>query len=772
MPPVSWSPKTRGLRRTGWLAALLALACGGVAETAPERVSLATGPKDGMYYRLAQSIQEQLRREGIEIEIQPNPDCVENPSQVAEGGTRFAFAQQDVVSEYVRENPRSNLRVVDGVFFDYLHIFVREPLRVDSAMDFRSLRIWAGERGSGTRLAASRFLNSLGLNLDDRLLTFEELEERERSDPWIMERAVDRLPDWFEEGRLDVAMLVETPGTRSLCDLVNRGKCSLLPLDRGTLRRLTSRRQLLIQPIPAGTYASQKDPIETIAVPVLLLAREGENPETAGKVLAEAIRGWKHLARASQDGCRLSLDAQSAGLFIDPRIKRLPGVDRPRQLVPPESLWWGAGAVSLLVFLGLAVRHRALVAARGKRLWRRLRKARREAWLHHRILCWSGAVILTGILSITFAVWHVERKVNDHFSTPWESFWSITVHLFSGLEDRVPYTAWGKLFVGMGMAIGALSSVFASALLTSFFIRKEVRMPHNLKDHYLLLNWNERAAEVVKELHHEIVRERQGVSVVVVLTDDPEDMKRVKEAGSGRDEAFEDFYISIGDPTDERALLNANAQDAHCVLVLADEKHGDERTICSIFKLRKIARANGRTDLHVVAELANAANDSILEEMAQDFPGTLERVSGLKIRTCLLSQAALNRGIVSFYTDLLRVSGDTNEVYKLPVPASAAGMKFREYAALVLQRDGDEPLIPVGIERTLAGRSRVITNPKDGEAVLQPGDHLLLIAYGQPAKDALPEPQAPAARSPFPPAGLDGKAQIQEESPASVEIEN
>ena len=90
--------------------------------------------------------------------------------------------------------------------------------------------------------------------------------------------------------------------------------------------------------------------------------------------------------------------------------------------------------------------------------------------------------------------------------------------------------------------------------------------------------------------------------------------------------------------------------------------------------LRRIARQTGKR-LHVVAELINAANTAVLDEIAQDFPGTLERISGLKIRTCLMAQAALSKGVVDFYSDLLRVSADTNEVYIRPVPDSAVGLR-------------------------------------------------------------------------------------------------
>jgi hypothetical protein len=144
--------------------------------------------------------------------------------------------------------------------------------------------------------------------------------------------------------------------------------------------------------------------------------------------------------------------------------------------------------------------------------------------------------------------------------------------------------------------------------------------------------------------------------------------------------------------------------------------------------------------------LIHGTNDSVLEELSKGFPGLLEHISGLKIRTCLLAQAALNKGIVGFYTDLLRVSENTNEVYTHPVPPSAAGMSFRDYAALVLQSEVPEPVIPVGLRRTVDGRVRVYTNPWPGQegSLLQEDDELLLIAYQPPGREVLPIPELAA----------------------------
>jgi Trk K+ transport system NAD-binding subunit len=269
-------------------------------------------------------------------------------------------------------------------------------------------------------------------------------------------------------------------------------------------------------------------------------------------------------------------------------------------------------------------------------------------------------------------------------------------------------------------------------------------MPQNLRNHVLLVNWNPRALQIVRELHHDVLSHQDGMVVVVVLTDDDGlTVKKLKESGVGVERTFEDFYVTVGDPTTDRALLNANAQDARSIVILADDARGetaDQRSICTVVMLQRIARNKNLGKLHVVVEVADAANVAVLEEMAEGFPGLLEWVSGIRVRTCLLAQAALSPGVTGFYNDLLRVSDDTSEVYTLPVPPSAAGVGFREYALRVLGNDGPKPLIPVGVQRGPEGRQKIYTNPRPGEpaSTLQEGDRLVLLGYEPPKEGDLP----------------------------------
>jgi TRAP transporter TAXI family solute receptor len=725
-PPLCQRQNSSGGRYRAAGLALVLLSCA-AAVCAQAPVTLATGSPDGMYSQLARAVAEQHPALGLRL-VATNGSG-ENLEKLSAGQVRFAFAQQDVVSEHFRNRPTTNVRVVGQIFFEYLHIFVRDPVSIDTMSDLGRLRIWVGEPGSGTRLTSSRFLDSLGMPLSS-------LEGREVRAAWGPAFPQD-LSEEFRGDRLDVAMIVTTPGVQKVCKLMESGRAKLLSLDPRTLRELTTeeqtvfRRQTAIGRIPAHTYPNQPAPVATIAVPVLLLARANEDRKVAVSLLQTAQDAWKDFATAKPEGggvCQIPDSFPEAASLKDSGLEPLQGIEFPDPFWPRTR----RRVLLALVLCGLAAvglwgfRRGWHVQARG--LWRQ-----------------DKLLLGLGIVLVTLTTYLLERGINEHFSTIRESFWSITVYLFSGLEDRTPYTDEGRVVATLGLLLGPAFFAVMSGWLARFFIHREKRMPHNLVHHFLLLNWNPRAADVVREIHHPIIREREGTFVVVVLTDDESlEIRRFKEAGSGRDEAFEDFYVSIGDPTDERALRNANAQDTRSILILTDDQHGDERTLRSILMLRKIAREVGRTDLHVVAELANPANGAVLDELAKDFPGLLERISGLQVRTSLLSQAALRAGIVSFFSDLLQISAESNEIYTLDLPPSAVGMPFREYAAMVLETDSREPLVPVGVQRMINGKSQMLTNPRHGEPgwVLEEGDRLLVLAYLPPLPNVLPMPRA------------------------------
>jgi hypothetical protein len=669
----------------------------------------------------AASLTEMLRLQRLDDLDRPSPE--DSP---------FALAYEDQVRLHAARHLETRVRVVGPVFTEYLHILVRTPIQVQRPEDLSHLRIWVAQPDGGRESLTELFLDHVGLPLP--------LLSRRITLPGPEARILSGLSNQFRADHLDVALVAAVPGYQPLCEGMKEGTHALVPLDYETLRSLAIapdrstgiQRPIRVDYIPPDTYFGQRDPVPTVSRSLLLVTRDGVDGDAADARLRDARTAWAQFPQSAHGmSCGPDLAELPAGLKKASDLEWLPGQ-------PPNAGWakagrWALGTLVMLVLLGL------LVLA-----WRRgVLTELRSYWAQDKLPFVILLTLALSIAAITVGTYLFERDINENFLSIRESFWSITIYLFSGLEDRTPYTQAGRFTATLGLLLGPAFFAVMSGYLARFFIRREKKMPQNLRDHYLLLNWNERAVNVVREIHHPVLLAHGGPSVIVLLTDREDlSLQQLKEAGSGRDEAFEDFYLSIGDPTSERGLLNANAQDARTVVIFADEKEGDERTFRSVFVLRRIARERGLRNMHVVAELLDPANTSILDEMALDFPGLLERVSNTEIRTYLLAQAAMSPGLVGFYTDLLRTTGDTNELYTLAVPDGAAGTAFSDYAAFVLKADLPESLIPVGIRRMVDGRVRMLTNPRprDPDSVLRSGDYLLVFAYEPPTPDILPVP--------------------------------
>ena len=719
------------------LLPLIALTLSGFLSTelAAQQATIAGGPQGGFYDQLARGIADRLNRKVV---VRTTHGSIENLEFLEEGllgagEIRFALAQQDTVAEHFRKNPGTSIRDLDRVFFDYLHIFVRRPLYLETAREFRLALISLGEPESGTRYTATRFLQSVGVPLSS-----------------IKE------PDGSRE---DVAMLVTTAGSGAVCDIMETNRYRLFSLDYKTLRLLTEeedevspnekngprgdfRSQITVGSIPAGTYPGQKDPVSTIAVPVLLLVRADKKKPIVAEVRKAAEEEWEELSqRETSGGCRIPKSSPQMRPLKDsglspydsfrqadvglPELRRISG---PLMAFGPPSLFL------MLVFWG----------------WRKGWHWWLQKWLLGRpliLILLTLFLLFLGVSWVTVTTYLVEHDINEHFSSIPESFWSITVYLFSGLEDRNPQRTLGRVVATVGLVLGPLAFALLTGWLARLLIRMERTMPENLKGHYLLLNWNERAVEIIRQLHHPVITKRQGKAVIVVLTDNENlNVRRLKELSNGEDKLFEDFYLRIGDPATGRALEKANVAQAKTIVVLANEAlgdHADASTIRSLVMLRKIARKRN-AEMHVVAELVDTANDPVVQEIAGDFPGLLERVSGSRIRTFLLAQATLNEGVTEFYRDLLSISGETNEIYTLRIPDSAveAELDFRQYAIRVLKAQSETPIIPVGIQRRLNGRSKFYCNPHPSEPAyrLAKGDRLVVLAYQPPSPDVLPSP--------------------------------
>ena len=109
--------------------------------------------------------------------------------------------------------------------------------------------------------------------------------------------------------------------------------------------------------------------------------------------------------------------------------------------------------------------------------WKVRRLIRRNIYI--RLALIIGSCFVLG----TVGMYLVERNTNTCFASLGQAFWSSTVYILSGFEDRAPITMGGKIisifiFIASIGVLGAVAGKFAS----TFLIREVVKMPKDIKE--------------------------------------------------------------------------------------------------------------------------------------------------------------------------------------------------------------------------------------------------------------------------------------------------
>ena len=351
-------------------------------------------------------------------------------------------------------------------------------------------------------------------------------------------------------------------------------------------------------------------------------------------------------------------------------------------------------------------------------------------WMH---LAWRHAFVR--ILVVLLVLWvaaavilrATEGRANPDFRTMPQVIWNISVYFFSGLDSAQPVTPIGRIVVALVLVLSVGVVATFTGTIASFLVESRLgsrrRMPkYNLMNHIVICNWNDKAVPIIRELHASILKDKRPV-VVVSEHADAGDLPEKED-----DSAFEDVFLVKGDPASEIILKRAAVQDAYSVLILADPKEGhlaDAKSILISMAVRSLCNGDNPTPVHICVEGVDPQNIDHLKR-----GGAEEIVAASDFSMMLLAQSALFHGLSTVYRHLLEISGDTNEIYLVPVPEAFVGKGFADLGTAMLQkRDPANPSILIGA-RTKDG---ILVNPRGHEmSTFEADDQVIVIAFERP----------------------------------------
>jgi voltage-gated potassium channel len=300
---------------------------------------------------------------------------------------------------------------------------------------------------------------------------------------------------------------------------------------------------------------------------------------------------------------------------------------------------------------------------------------------------------------------------DEHFGLE-DSFWFSVYSLFAGepIPDP-PRTLGGKVItvfvMFMGLTIFAMFTGTVSAFMVERLQSEGGKVDWDaFQDHVILCGWNNQAEIIIRELRASPGRERTPIVVITSETRDqlllPPDL-----------DANVSFYFD--DFTRITVLEKVGIHRAAICIILADTRGGrsdqdaDARTILAALTVEKL-----NPDVYTCAELMNRSYGSHLQ---------MGRVNDYVISgehgAFLLAQAAMNRGLMDVFSELLTYQRG-NEFYRIRLPDTFAGQSFLELL-VDLKKQHNALLVSV---HTADGQ--MFVNPN--EYVFRAGDEIVVIA--------------------------------------------
>jgi len=714
----------------------LALLCHTLTSSAlAEKVTirLATGSKTGVYYPLGHGLKKVIEEafpNDVFIDVVETGGTLENLRLLDKEQVDLALVQNDSAYYFSHGRamfnlPSSKALAIASLYTELIQIVASKKSEVLHLNDLQGRRIRTGSPPENIANSATLIFSLAGweaTDLTDVRCSFSEARDR------LFANSLDAA---FVTAGVPTPLLTKRIEGVSLQDYVN-----LIPISEGLANRLIRAFPYFVYTeIPANTYSTQDKAIKTVGVRAILVARRNfeETQLQDAKVPPKFIRTVTELIFERSDVIsgehgvngvdlskyKFSLDEGLDGI-LDHRLRPIIPIHPQARSYYMEKgmmkktladylpmLLWGGVCI---VVLGYVIKYRFVI--------RRIT----ERHIHVRLVIIFVCLYVIGTLAMFFC----ERYNNRFFESLGESFWSITIYMLSGFEERYPVTWPGRIisvliFILSVFFFGAVAGRFAAAFLK----REEIKMPRDINDHIVICNWNERGKRVIRELRHP---EGKPDADIVIIDDkllDEKDLLRTPE--------FRKVHCINENPIRHGTLKRARVSSADTIIVLADNQSPDPDAKSAMIILALLSECE-RKRPHIISEVVNLDNSQHLRDAGAD-----ETICTTEIGVGILAHCALNKQLSVVYKDLLTYSFEGNEIYIITresFPDAFIGKTFAECAHLLYEnRDHNNPVILLGIRR----QDRVIMNPKPGadefaaqECRIEEEDALIAMAFSAP----------------------------------------
>jgi len=271
--------------------------------------SIASGPREGMYYRNISAFETYLRNKPVKIRNYQTDGSVENCRLLHNNSVDVGIVQSNIAAMAYRgealfkqNGPSPNLRALASLYPEMLHIIVSAKSGITSLDGLKGKRIDIGLPESGTRVDVLNLFDALGYRLSD----FSEVREDG------LAGSIDAL----KKGMLDGFLVTIHAPARALQDLAASEDIRLLSLNKELLQSLVSKGVYINYTLPEKTYPGQKQPVNAIGVTAMLVSTQSMPGERVSALLDTLLKSVNTVARKEMRAAFISRQSAQTGVSI------------------------------------------------------------------------------------------------------------------------------------------------------------------------------------------------------------------------------------------------------------------------------------------------------------------------------------------------------------------------------------------------------------------------------------------------------------------------
>ena len=183
-------------------------------QPAPEKkLTIATGSKNGNYYKIAQEYKKLLEANKIEVTLLTTAGSVENIKLLKEKKADIGFVQNGIVNK-----EETDLEFLANIYYEPLWVFYKnDNYKIDYLIQLISKKISIGEDGSGTKDLATKLLEDNGIN-------------NENSE--ILTLSTDVSKQMLLDGKIDAMFMVTSHDSGTVKELLENPNINVLNIKR------------------------------------------------------------------------------------------------------------------------------------------------------------------------------------------------------------------------------------------------------------------------------------------------------------------------------------------------------------------------------------------------------------------------------------------------------------------------------------------------------------------------------------------------------------